>query len=188
MASFQAQYGPESDNVGKVLGDLGGVYVSQGKLDKAVECLNRAFAIRAKYHPIESPEVLGTVEYAIGIIAEMGQLAKAAKLSEGLIKELESRVGPNDSRLRASLFVVASSMTQEGKYRAAEEIIQRVNAHRVRCGRWYSLDSDPAVEAMTIGSMYGEMGRYTEALEQFVRAEKVYIVRAKSGSQTQGND
>jgi tetratricopeptide (TPR) repeat protein len=176
LASYQAQYGPDHEDVGVVLGHLGSVYTSQGKFDQAAKCVERSFVIQLKYRPIESPRVLDTVKFLITILDLAGNLKEAITLNEALIKALEARLGPNDSRLRQPLMSLAGKRAQSGRFREAEELIQRAQ-HLPASDDQFA--SDPAREALTCASIYSEMGRYPEALEQLVRAEKLYTVRAQ---------
>ena len=176
IARREARLGPDHDDLGKVVGDLGVLYMGDQKYDLAMQYLSRCVKIRSKHHPIESYEVYGPLECMISCAELRGDYKDAETAAERLLKRLEARVGPNDARLRSSLQNVARSQQRNGNYSEAEKSLRRAQ-HLPAPARWDF--ADPFSDANALAALYCEMGRFTEALEQYTRAEKAASMTAE---------
>lgn len=169
IAKHQAREGA-NDGLGEIYGYLSTVYGAQQRFEECIDYARRCLEIRSKYNSLEEQNTLTMRQYLIATVAQTGNTDLAGELATELLKALEARLGPNDWRLRFSLFQIANSAIVRGKYRGADELIQRARRLPPESNQLNRLSM--AIEALHVASLYMEMGRYADALDQYNRAEK----------------
>ncbi|HWA98710.1 MAG TPA: CHAT domain-containing protein [Pirellulales bacterium] len=178
----QQQLGAEHQRVGQTLGTLGFIYFEQQAYDKALDALLRAFYISGRYEPLESPRMQRT----LGMLCLAGSMCGSSVRTERLNEILElliERVGPSDARIGPVLSALASIAVETGRYRDAEQYIERMKQLKPIADRRF-VDWTNSLPA-ELANLYHRMGRYPEALEQTELVGKMLPTSTNSPSRLQ---
>lgn len=184
IALREAQFGLHDDRVADALQTLSLLRVTGRDASKAVADLARAIDIRSRNHPIETYEIIRDIDLLCICYISSGEYENIHERTSSLVENLESRVGPDDGRLRGPLLNLASAKIRRGDYAIAERLIQR--AQRLPMAEDKRFES-LVRESSTLANLYGQTGRLTEALEHLVREEKIEQARVERYTTAIGN-
>jgi tetratricopeptide (TPR) repeat protein/CHAT domain-containing protein len=165
-------FGPEHENTGTILQNLGTLYLAQGRYGKAEPPLQRALQIYKKVlgeehsYVAESLNNLGTLHY------HQGQYSKGEPLYQRALAILEKIHGEEHLALAKTLNNLGLLYTDMGQYRKGEPLLQR--ALRISEKGLGKDHPDVAMTVVTLGKQYHLQGQYSKAEPLFRRALRIY--------------
>ena len=125
LAIRERLLGPDHDEVGNILNNLGENEKALRKYDEALTHLQRALVIREKVHGPVHRDVATTLNNLAGVYQSKGERAKAEPLMRRTTEIFEKVLGPSHHDVAVSLNNLAALYYDRGQYPEAERVQQR---------------------------------------------------------------
>jgi CHAT domain-containing protein len=161
----ESTWGPEDVHLGLSLNVLGILEMDLEKFTDAETHLKRALEIMTRTKGAESSDV-GSVLNNLGILyQDQANYAAAEKVTQQALAIEEKLLGENDAHVATDENNLALIFMKEDKFPEAEALYKKAIATDQRLGR-----TDVTTDLGNLGSLYDEMGRYTDAEQAFTQA------------------
>ena len=121
----ETYFSSESLAMTKSLRSMGGLYLIEGNIHRAVEFLKRALKI-GKTAKLPAYELAGIFDSLGAAYRDLKETDKAIGAATEAIELLSSELGPDHPELLSSLSNLASFHRDMGRYAKAEELFQRI--------------------------------------------------------------
>jgi len=187
-------YGVNSDQNAEIYGNLGNLYRSMGKFDKALESLNKAKDIYKLYYDEEAIEFWRIFTYIGSVKKDQGRYEEALENYMKTLKIQESHFAQSDLKITNTHELIGVTLLNLGRGLESIDYFHKVEKTRLDVLG----ENNPAIISayINLGSAYGRVGNSSEqninlkkALkcslkilgENHIKTGKIYFNLAYSG-------
>jgi CHAT domain-containing protein/tetratricopeptide (TPR) repeat protein len=171
LATLEVIPGRNDRNTARYLGNLGGLYEQEGRLDEAETLLTRSLALYEKTAGPEAIETVNPLTNLGNVYWSRRDFDRAEKDYQRALAIQQKVLGPTHEQVGLSLHNLGGTYLKEGKLPSAEEYFNRAIAVREK-----ALGPDHPALARTfsyLGDVYTAQGNYDKAELEFNRALKL---------------
>ena len=168
LAILEKLRGPDHNDVGTVLNNLGYLYDEQGNYTEAEPLYQRALTIWEKALGPDHPDVATSLNNIAQLCSNQGKYTEAEPLHQRALTIRERALGPDHSDVATSLNNLASLYHNQGKYNEAEPLyLCALTIFEKALGPNHP---DVAQSLNNLASLYSDQGKNTEAELLYQRA------------------
>lgn len=167
-------------NYGKMLNDLGNLYLDAGRLSDAEAVLRRSLAITRARNGETHPNVAATSGNLATVLEREARYTEAEKLYQQTLQAYERTFGPNHPTTAIGLNNLANVYSAQGKSEAAAALQERVLAIHEKT---FGADSPDVGRSLNnLANSYANLGRNEQALGLYRRSLAVMERKFGEGS------
>lgn len=168
LASAEAQHGPQSEEVAKVLNNLGVVYNELGEFSKALDHLQRALEIRVAVHGEENNLTATTYQNLGNTYLVSGDPNKALEYFQKALEINQKVLDPDDPAFAVSYNDLGNVFYSLGDYGKALEYLEK--ALEIQTKIYSGGHLHTAATLNNIGMLLSDKGDYQTALDNYFKA------------------
>lgn len=168
LASAEAQHGPRSEEVAKVMNNLGVVYNELGEFSKALDYLQRALEIRAAVHGEENNLTATTYQNLGNTYLDSGDPNKALEYFQKALDINQKVLESDDPALAVSYNDLGNVFYSLGDYGKALEYLEK--ALEIQTKIYSGGHLHTAATLNNIGMLLSDKGDYQTALDNYFKA------------------
>lgn len=168
LASAEAQHGPRSEEVAKVMNNLGVVYNELGEFSKALDHLQRALEIRVAVHGEENNLTATTYQNLGNTYLDSGDPNKALEYFQKALDINQKVLESDDPALAVSYNDLGNVFYSLGDYGKALEYLEK--ALEIQTKIYSGGHLHTAATLNNIGMLLSDKGDYQTALDNYFKA------------------
>lgn len=168
LASAEAQHGPQSEEVAKVLNNLGVVCNELGEFSKALDHLQRALEIRLAVHGEENNLTATTYQNLGNTYLDSGDPNKALEYFQKALEINQKVLDPDDPAFAVSYNDLGNVFYSLGDYGKALEYLEK--ALEIQTKIYSGGHLHTAATLNNIGMLLSDKGDYQTALDNYFKA------------------
>lgn len=168
LASAEAQHGPRSEEVAKVMNNLGVVYNELGEFSKALDYLQRALEIRVAVHGEENNLTATTYQNLGNTYLDSGDPNKALEYFQKALDINQKVLDSDDPALAVSYNDLGNAFYSLGDYGKALEYLEK--ALEIQTKIYSGGHLHTAATLNNIGMLLSDKGDYQAALDNYFKA------------------
>lgn len=168
LASAEAQHGPRSEEVAKVMNNLGVVCNDLGEFSKALDYLQRALEIRVAVHGEENNLTATTYQNLGNTYLDSGDPNKALEYFQKALDINQKVLDSDDPALAVSYNDLGNAFYSLGDYGKALEYLEK--ALEIQTKIYSGGHLHTAATLNNIGMLLSDKGDYQTALDNYFKA------------------
>lgn len=168
LASAEAQHGSRSEEVAKVMNNLGVVYNELGEFSKALDYLHRALEIRVAVHGEENNLTATTYQNLGNTYLDSGDPNKALEYFQKALDINQKVLDSDDPALAVSYNDLGNAFYSLGDYGKALEYLEK--ALEIQTKIYSGGHLHTAATLNNIGMLLSDKGDYQAALDNYFKA------------------
>lgn len=168
LASAKTQHGPRSEEVAKVMNNLGVVYNELGEFSKALDYLQRALEIRVAVHGEENNLTATTYQNLGNTYLDSGDPNKALEYFQKALDINQKVLDSDDPALAVSYNDLGNAFYSLGDYGKALEYLEK--ALEIQTKIYSGGHLHTAATLNNIGMLLSDKGDYQAALDNYFKA------------------
>lgn len=168
LASAEAQHGPQSEEVAKVMNNLGVVYNELGEFSKALDYLQRALEIRLAVHGEENNLTATTYQNLGNAYLDAGDTANAMEYFRKALEVNQKVLDPDAPEIAISYNDIGNTWCVLGDYAKGLEYLNK--ALEIQKKNYGEEHLHTAATLNNIGMLLSDKGDYQTALDNYFKA------------------